>query len=141
MIEGIHQQWFDNLGVDINWKILELDTYYNLVYQEKPQMWIGGWVADYPDPDNFLRVNDAVRLVGWRDETYQRLVQDARETTDQQSRIEMYYQADKLLIESAALMPFYYLRQHFLIKPWVKRLPTSAAEWWYWKDAVIEAQD
>ena len=55
--------------------------------------------------------------------------------------MEMYREADKLLVEAAVIMPFTYWRSHFLLKPWVKKYPTSAAEWWYLKDVVIESHD
>jgi ABC-type oligopeptide transport system substrate-binding subunit len=109
--------------------------------ESRPQIFLTVWQDDYPDPDNFLRDNEAVGWTNWQDRTYQRLVERARQITDQQERIELYHQADELLVKAAAIMPFYYLRSHFLVKPWIKRLPTSAAEWWYWKDVVIEPSE
>jgi hypothetical protein len=53
----------------------------------------------------------------------------------------MYRQADKMLVEAAALMPFKYLRSHLLVRSGVKKFPTSAAEWWYWKDVIIEPRE
>jgi oligopeptide transport system substrate-binding protein len=131
-------QWRRNLGIRVDWKTLEWNAFFERLETDTPHIFLNIWVNDYPDPDNFLRENDAVRWGQWRDETYQGLVETARRVPDQQARMEMYQQADRRLIETAVIMPLYYLRSHFLVKPWVKRLPTSAAEWWYWKDVVIE---
>ena len=52
--------------------------------------------------------------------------------------MKIYRQADERLILSGALVPFRYLRAHYLIKPWVKIFPVSSTEWWHWKDVVIQ---
>jgi ABC-type oligopeptide transport system substrate-binding subunit len=96
-------------------------------------------MSDYPDPDNFLRASNAVGWARWRDEDYVRLVEAAGQVMDQEERIEMYRQADQILVDAAAIVPLTYWRSHFLIQPWVKRFPTSAIKWWYWKDVVIES--
>lgn len=101
-------------------------------------MFLFAWGADYPDPDNFMGICDEIGRTGWRNETYEQLLIDARQTTDQGERIKMYAHADRLLIGQAAVMPFTYGRLHMLIKPWVKKFPTSGIKWWYWKDVVIE---
>ena len=50
----------------------------------------------------------------------------------------LYSQADRILVEQAALMPFFYGRNSVLIKPWVRKFPLSARGGWFWKDIVIE---
>jgi hypothetical protein len=36
------------------------------------------------------------------------------------------------------MMPTTYGRWDLLIKPWVKKHPTSPIQQWFWKDVVIE---
>jgi oligopeptide transport system substrate-binding protein len=79
-----------------------------------------------------------IKWTAWQDLAYQRLLEQARRVMDQKERIELYRQADKLLVEEAVIMPFTYGRIHLMIKPWVTRFPTSATRWWYWKDVIIE---
>jgi oligopeptide transport system substrate-binding protein len=105
-----------------------------------PDIFMSIWVNDYPDPDNFLRENDALRWASWQEPRYLELVEAARRILDQQKRIEMYREADTILIEAAALMPFKYLRSHFLLKPWVKRFPVSAIGWWYLTEVILETE-
>jgi ABC-type oligopeptide transport system substrate-binding subunit len=52
-------------------------------------------------------------------------VEEARRVTDQGRRIEMYQEADRILVEEAAIVPLAYGRCHLLVKPWIKRWPTS----------------
>ena len=75
---------------------------------------------------------------GWRNETYDRLVEEARRLTDQGERMKLYGQADRILIEEAPIMPFTYGRSGYLLKPWVRRFPTSPMKVWFWKDIIIE---
>ena len=95
-------------------------------------------MCDYPAPDNFLRASSALSFLRWKDAGYQRQVELARRLQDQGARLKIYRQADERLILSGALVPFRYLRAHYLIKPWVKIFPVSSTEWWHWKDVVIQ---
>jgi oligopeptide transport system substrate-binding protein len=101
-------------------------------------MYFIGWTADYPDPDSFLRVGLAERWTRWQHEGYARLVEQARRSADQRARMDLYRQADRILIDEAALIPLIYARNHLLVKPWVKKYPTSSIKDWFWKDVVIE---
>jgi ABC-type oligopeptide transport system substrate-binding subunit len=85
-----------------------------------------------------MRVCTSRRIGRWQDDTYNELVATARRTTDQNMRMQLYTQADRILIEQAAIMPMTYSRQHYLVKPWVSQYPTSAICAAFWKDVVIE---
>jgi oligopeptide transport system substrate-binding protein len=139
--EYLQAQWRENLGVEITWEgIRGWATLLDRLHREPPHMFGMGWEADYPDPDNFLRVgmNPIQLYTHWRNEAYERLVEAARRMMDQGERIELYGQADRILVEEAAIMPLFYARQHLLVKPWVSKHPTSAIGGWSWKDVVIE---
>lgn len=136
-LDYIATQWRDNLGVDVAWATVEWAGFFDRFEREPPNVFFFNWYADYPDPDNFLRGCAVVRWTRWQNETYWRVVEEACRTTDPRKRMEMYHQADKMLIESAVILPLSYWRTHLLVKPWIK-LPSSAVKWWYWKDVVIE---
>ena len=105
---------------------------------DPPSMFIIKWMADYPDPDSFLRVCPARRYTHWWNEEYETLVENAKCVRDKGERIKMYQDADRILIGAAAIIPLCYQRVHLLVKPWVKRYPTSALERWFWKDVIID---
>ena len=137
-IECLQAQWRDNLGVEVSWKVVEdWGLIADRLENEPPHLFLNGWLADYPDPDNFLRVSPHARLTRWQNESYVQLVEEARRITDQGERIKLYEQADRILVEAAAVMPLFYWRMHLLVKPWVKKFPTSAIKWWFWKDVII----
>jgi ABC-type oligopeptide transport system substrate-binding subunit/DNA-binding SARP family transcriptional activator len=136
--EYLQTQWWENLGIEITWDVMEWAIYLEKL-EEPPHMFLMGWLADYHDPDNFLRVGLWRERVRWQNEGYDRLVEEARRVTDQGARMQLYRQAERILVEEAAIIPLYYGRQHLLVKPWVSKfLPTSAAGRPRWKDVVIE---
>jgi len=131
-------QWRDNLGIEITWRIVESAESLERLATQPPHILLDGWLADYPDPDNFLRVGRQYCQADWRSETYDKLVEEARRATDQTERMKLYQQADRILIEETAIIPISYLRFHLLVKPWVTRFPTSAVKVWFLRDVVIE---
>jgi ABC-type transport system substrate-binding protein len=134
----LQEQWHQVLGVNINWQAWESGVFLDKLDHDPPSIFIIKWMADYPDPDSFLRVCPARHYTGWWDEAYNILVEEAKFVKDKAERLKMYQDADKKLIEAAAILPLCYQRIHLLVKPWVKRFPTSALERWFWKDVIIE---
>jgi ABC-type transport system substrate-binding protein len=98
--------------------------------------------ADYHDPHNFFadaqwnRFSDQEHL--WDHPEYNRLIQKAKGVMDQQERIDLYQQADRLVVEEAPLIPLSYGGTHGLQKPWVKGLTVRAAQIAYFKEVIIE---
>ena len=87
----------------------------------------------------FLRIGIPWQWTAWRNEAYERLVEEARVAHDQRERMKLYRQADRILVEEAAIVPMSYLRALFLVKPWVSKYPLSAALGaCFWKDVIIE---
>jgi len=133
----LQNQWQEILGIKVAWELTEWARFSEKNILENVHMWMVAWTADYPDPDNFLRVlwwKDP----DWQHEEYWSLVENARRVMDQEERMRIYQQADKILVEEAPLLPLSYGRIHMLVKPWVKRLPTSSLQNWFWKDIILE---
>ncbi len=135
------RQWREHLGVEVAWEAT--DDYTTMVESQlggRSQLILVAWVADYTDPDNFLRVGLPQALTGWHNERFEQWVQAAGRSLDQDERMALYRRADRLLVEQAALLPLYYGRVFLLVKPWLRTpcLPTCQL---VWKDAIIEPHD
>jgi oligopeptide transport system substrate-binding protein len=137
LCEYLKAHWLEILGVEIDWDLVAWDRFSDRMSIDKPQLWMTGWWADYPDPDDFLRIQWWISP-GWENETYDQLVEVARRAMEQEERMRMYQQADRILIEDAPLLPLCYSRFHMFMKPWVKKNLTSPLKWWFWKDVIIE---
>jgi oligopeptide transport system substrate-binding protein len=138
-VEALAGQWRANLGVEVECKVVSWDDFRQQKQRELPHLWPELWGADYPDPDNFLRLamHQLARL--WGNPAYDGLVERARRLADQAQRMRLYNEADRLLIQEAVIMPLAYWQEHKLIKPWVSRFPTTPPWEHFWKDVVIEA--
>jgi oligopeptide transport system substrate-binding protein len=137
LCEYLQAQWLENLGVEITWQEIEWGRFPDRMSENIPHLWMVGWWADYPDPDDYLRVLYWLAHV-WQHKVYDRLVGGARRVMDQEERMRMYQRADKILIEESPVIPLAYLRFHMLVKPWVRKYLTSPLRWWFWKDVIIE---
>jgi len=69
-----------------------------------------GWTGDNGDPDNFFAVlfdglaSTAVRTQ-WMNEEYHKLMEDGRQTIDQNKRAEIYSKAQALMYEEVPVIP------------------------------------
>jgi oligopeptide transport system substrate-binding protein len=134
----LQRQWQTHLGLSIEFQVLSWDAFTERLALDPPQMLVVTWRADYPDPDSLLRAGPAQHFAAWNDEVYGWLLDDARQTTDLEERMAICRQMDRMLAEEAVILPLTYGRDHLLVKPWIKLLPTSPINWWYWQEIVIE---
>lgn len=132
------EQWRAHLGVSVDWHLESFPEYVSYVRENQPALFILGWIADYPDPDNFLRVAWSVFQPSWQDEHYRQLVEEARRVTEQSRRLALYREADRMLIENAYIVPLAHTRYGFLLKPWVKQYPVLPNGTFFWKDVIID---
>ena len=94
IFNAMSAQWKTELGIEINFESIgpgELGEWEKkrITSPLVPQ----AWVADYPDPDNFLYRSSAIitlRSFGWHDAAYDRLVEEAARTPDRAKRMAMY---------------------------------------------------
>jgi oligopeptide transport system substrate-binding protein len=137
----LQAQWRHSLGIETRWDDMEAGSFIARLFQAPPQLFVTGWYADYPDPDNFLNACPMRRYTGWRDSTYDRLVAEAGQLMDQRLRLQRYRQAEEVLVEAAPIVPLTYGREHWLVQPEVKKLSASVIKWWFWKNVLIETDD
>ena len=135
----IIQHWERILGIEICEEVLEWDLLIDRLNEDPPQLWLGlGFVTEYPDPDALLRVGFPWNETGWRNENCRRLIEKARTVINQDERMRLYAEAERIMMNEAAIIPMTYSRRLFLIKPWVKKYPLSAMRDSYWKDIIIK---
>jgi len=136
--EYLQAHWWENLEVEITWEAMEREMLLRRVRRKPPHIFNSSWTADYPDPDNFLRVGFPWKMTGWRNEVYDRLVEEAKRVMDQGERMRLYGQADRILVEEAPIFLAIYKLAHLLVKPWVKKHPALPHYRWFLKDVIIE---
>lgn len=78
--------------------------YLSLYRQSKLPMWIIGWAADYPDPDNFVTpfmhsTGTYGKAQGYSNAQVDKLIADARNETDPAKRRAIYFDLMKIAFE------------------------------------------
>jgi oligopeptide transport system substrate-binding protein len=112
--EALINMWETNLGVKVTIDVIEWGTYLSRIASSPPDIFSMTWVADYNDPDNFLReiftTSSEYNYGHFSNEEFDRLVNQAKTEADPAKRQLMYIQAERILCETeAALIPMYHL--------------------------------
>jgi oligopeptide transport system substrate-binding protein len=117
----------NNLGIDIQIITSEDKVYRDNMYRWNIPMGLGSFNADYPDPNNLLGMVWRTQTRGfgrqdWNHPTFNSLIDAAAFELDQDRRIEMYQEAEQLLVEDVGGVFLYHNLTVELRKPWVKGL-------------------
>jgi oligopeptide transport system substrate-binding protein len=124
VIPFLGDAWGRHLGVNLHAQYMEWKAFFDRGERDPAHLSLWGWFADYPDPDNMLRVvfhsAEGFNAPRWHNGHFDALVEEAAQVTDQQRRMELYQEADRILVaEEAVAMPLGYGRGRILAKPWV----------------------
>lgn len=126
MIEAVVGMYKENLGVDIAIQQTEWATFLSDISREENpyQMYSLGWIADYPDPENFLDVlfhsEKGENHMGYSNSELDELLEKARTEQDAEERLELYQEAEQMIINDAPWVPLFYEVEYWLTKPYVK---------------------
>lgn len=125
VIEALVAMYRDNLGVDV---AVEGSAD---VLADDPQLYSIGWIADYPDPENFLDLlfhsNSGLNYMHYSNSKVDMLLESARVETSQQRRQELFLEAEQLIVSDAPWVPLWNSVDYVLTKPYVKGVVHSAA--------------
>ncbi|HLE42711.1 MAG TPA: ABC transporter substrate-binding protein [Methylomirabilota bacterium] len=121
------------LGIAVQLASLDWAAYIKLVDDGGTQWHRLGWLADYPDPENFLTVLFHTRNVGppgnssrFSSPEVDRLFDEADRMPAGPARLAKYREAEKLIVEEAPWVFVYWYTSRLLQKPSVKGLERSA---------------
>ena len=121
---AIVQEWQQNLGVEISVRQLEPENFIYNLKQEKDEMFVLGWIADYPDPHNFLDIlfytGSENNIFEYSNPGLDASLDQAAIEQDGADRLAMYQQAEQLLVGDAPCLPLWHGANYILVKPDVK---------------------
>jgi len=124
-VAALADMWKKNLGVTITVENLEPNYYLDQIYSgNHGQLLSSGWCADYPDPENFADVlfhsGSNQNNGNYSNPELDTLLEAARTEQDVTKRIQIYQQAEQIIVDdAAALFTIHYLNYQ-LVKPYVK---------------------
>ena len=124
ILQAFQQQWEQALGLEITLQATEYSAYLRELRRGTFQMYAAGWIADYPDPEDFLAKlfhgDSPQNELGYRNLEVDALLDAAKIEPDQAVRFDMYAQAEAMIIEDAAVIPTFWPVDHNLVKSCVK---------------------
>jgi ABC-type oligopeptide transport system substrate-binding subunit len=84
------------------------------------------WVADYPDPENFLGVlfasDSGENHTGYRNPEVDRLLAEAAVERDPAKRRQLYLEVQQRILDDVVIIPIYHAIEYTVVKPYVKGL-------------------
>jgi len=119
------QMWQQNLGVTITIENLDPNNYSDLLYSgQHGQLFDYGWCADYPDPENFadalFHTGASQNLGNYSNPALDAILDQARTEMDVTKRIQLYQQAEQMIVDDAPALFTVHGISYVLVKPYVK---------------------
>jgi ABC-type oligopeptide transport system substrate-binding subunit len=124
--KGLQVMFKAYLNIDITVRSLEFNDYVDTLFNPSDaHMYRIGWCADYPDANNFIldgfHPSKSDNFVRWNNPRYAELSERAQHEQKVEKRRDLYWQAERILTEQeAVILPLYFARDTYLVKPWVK---------------------
>jgi oligopeptide transport system substrate-binding protein len=119
IVNAVTEMWRENLGISTKIEIIDdVQAYFNRLYMDSYDVALMSWVADYSDPNNFLRepfrTNEQNNIVQYTNTEFDRLVVDALGTQEPAERQVLYILAEDILCkQDPALIPLFFYGNPF----------------------------
>ena len=140
--EALAAMWQEHLGIETAFVGTATNDLRAAIAESGAHVFEYGWVADYPDPENFLDVLFHSRSVNntgrYTNAAVDRLLERARVEQDPEARFALYEEANRLMLEDTAAIPLGYQSDHILVKPYVSGWYLSAQDLWYMTEATVD---
>jgi peptide/nickel transport system substrate-binding protein/oligopeptide transport system substrate-binding protein len=131
-IAELLQAQLKEVGIAVELRRLDWAAHIKLVDDGSAGFFRQGWIADYPDPENFLTVLFHSRNVGapgntsrYRNAAVDRLLDEADALAPGPARVKRYQEAEAMILDDAVWISLYHYASRALIKTHVKGLERS----------------
>lgn len=139
--ENIQAQLKKNIGLPVELNNQEWKTYLQRLKTKDVELFRLGWLADYPDPDNFMNLMASFsdnNHTNWKNKKYDELILKAMSMEDGPERRALYDKAQKILLEDdSPVFPLFTGVSHILISPRVKNYPMNVMSYVLFKNIEL----
>ena len=119
--EAVQGMWQRNLGVVVGLDNQEWKVYLKKLQNDPPHVFRMGWGADYPDPDNFMKLftaNSGNNHTRWKNSRYDQLLEAAARELDASKRAKLYDEAQKILCDTdLPIVPLFWTTEATVLNP------------------------
>ena len=139
--EAIQQMWKKNLNINVTLQNQEWKVYLDRQRQMDYQISRAGWTGDYPDPNTFLDMWTSwsqQNQTGWSDTKYDALIRKAAITKDPEARLEVFQEAEEILMDQLPIIPIYIYTRVYALHPAVKNWHANVLDHHPWKHIDLD---
>jgi oligopeptide transport system substrate-binding protein len=119
--EAVQGMWKRNLGVLVRLENQEWKVYLKRLQNDPSPVFRAGWGADYPDPDNFMKLfasNSGQNYSRWKNSRYDQLLEQAARELNADKRARLYNEAQKILCEvDVVIVPLFNQAESTVLHP------------------------
>jgi len=128
----LQAQMKDNLGIDLILEPMETKAFQAAYNAKQYSMKWGGWIADYPDPENWLPelygTKGGNNKQNYSSKQFDDLAAQAKVELDNSKRLQLWDQAQQIVVDDAPFAFINYRERFQVRKPWVKGMVTTAMD-------------
>jgi oligopeptide transport system substrate-binding protein len=119
-VEAIQAMWKKHLNILVDVRMMDQASYIEAQQKLDFDMALAGWIGDYLDPTTFLMMwtkGNGNNNTGWSSKAYESLLQKAAHQADPRVRLQVFEQAEKLLMDEMPILPFAWQARNYLHHP------------------------
>ena len=129
-LDHVRNRW-EQLGLAVDIKfITDWGEFKRYIKSDAVQIYRYAWIADMPDPDNFLfplfASDSPANFTGFRNDQIDQMLIKARGIVEPVQRAEMYQQIEKRILQTCPIIPLFYLSIDRVYQPEVQGVKISA---------------
>jgi len=114
---ALQEMWRQELGIEVNIVPQEWQVFFSTAAGGDFDLAAVGWNADYIDPNSFLEIflsHGGNNFSFWQNDEYDKLLVAARMEVDPVARMDLYHQAEELLLAEMPFIPLYFPLLYYL---------------------------
>lgn len=140
--QALQRDWEDNLPLKIKLVPVEIQLYYEILKTGNYELALSNWMADFPDPVNFLEIfkskDNGTNNTFWENAEYTALLNRIQNCQDNKQRERLVCKAENILMQEKPIIPLYYLNLNYLKNPKIQGEIISALGHIDLKEAYIK---
>ena len=148
--ETIQKMLVENLNINVEIAQVVWAQHTNNVETGKTNFWRFAWIADYPDPVNFLNLLYGKNVPKTMEEAsytnpfryvnpqYDVLYEKALTTPNLEEHNKICAQLDQMVVDDAPFLPIYYSANRRLIQPYVRNFDANGMEYRVFKQVWLD---
>jgi peptide/nickel transport system substrate-binding protein len=134
---GVCKQLKKNLNVNVTLNLCSIDDRDKAIQSGEAKMWRGGWIADYPDPENFLNLffsenisNSSVisNPFKYSNKMFDANFKLAMREQNANIRRNLFVKCDQQIIDDAVVMPLFHQDFMTMVNFRIKNFVTNPTE-------------